>query len=268
MMLATSDPERTVLIAITRGVSPDIQQCELTHLDRAPIDLERAISQHSRYEECLASLGCDVRSLPAEPGLPDSVFVEDAALVFEDVALITRPGAASRRPETASIAEALRPFRELVLIAAPGTIDGGDVLVVDRRVYIGRSQRTNAEGIRQVRAALEPRGYTVTAVDVEGCLHLKSAVNRVGPDTLLVNRGWVDTAAFGEMNFVDVAPEEPAAAGALLIGEAVIFPEAYARTRERLERASVRVTTVDLSELVKAEAGVTCCSLVFEGRGA
>ncbi|NNE43782.1 MAG: dimethylargininase [Gemmatimonadetes bacterium] len=251
-------------IAITRGVSPDIEQCELTHLAREPIDLERAVAQHARYEEVLASLGCDVRSLPAEPGLPDSVFVEDAALVFDEVAVITRPGAASRRPETASIADALRPFRELVHIAAPGTIDGGDVLVVDRRVYIGRSQRTNAEGLRQVRAALEPRGYVVTPVDVKGCLHLKSAVNRVGPQTLLINRDYVPAAAFGDVDFIDVAPEEPGAAGALPIGDSVIYSESYPRTRERLERAGIRIAPVDLSELVKAEAGVTCCSLVFD----
>lgn len=251
-------------IAITRGVSPNIGRCELTHLERAPIDVDLAAKQHGHYEACLAELGCDVRALPAEAELPDCVFVEDAAIVLEDVALITRPGAESRRPETKAIAEALSGHRQLVHITEPGTIDGGDVLVVDQNIYIGLSLRTNEEGVRQVRAATEPGGYTVTTVAVKGCLHLKSAVGRVAPDILLINRDWVDAAAFGGAQLIDVDPEEPGAAGALLIGDTVVYAAAFQRTLGRLTRSGIRTAVVNLSELTKAEAGVTCCSLVFD----
>jgi dimethylargininase len=251
-------------IAITRGVSPNIERCELTHLERTVINAELAEEQHRRYEECLAALGCSVQRLPAEPGLPDSVFVEDTAIVVEELAMVTRPGAESRRPEIPSVAEALGKYRRLVYVVEPGVIDGGDVLVVDRDVYIGLSGRTNEDGVSQVRAALEPLGYTVTAVSLNACLHLKSAVGRVAPDALLINRRWVEAAAFGSIKLIDVDPEEPGAAGALLIADTVIYPASFERTLGRLSRAGIRTAAVDLSELAKAEAGVTCCSLVFE----
>jgi dimethylargininase len=253
-----------VLVAVTRGVSPSIQRCELTHLGREPIDVGLALEQHRQYEVCLASLGCAVRALPAEPDLPDAVFVEDTAVIVEEVALLTRPGASSRRREIPGVEATLAEYRPLVRVSAPGTVDGGDVFTVDRNIYVGLSFRTSDEGLRQVRAALEPLGYTVTGVRVSGCLHLKSAVGRVSPDTLLINRLWVDAAAFGGMKLIDVDPAEPRAAGALLLGDTVLYPAAFERTRDRLAEAGVETMTVELSELAKAEAGVTCCSLVFE----
>jgi len=251
-------------IAITRGVSPRIERCELTHLERETINVNLANEQHNQYEECLTELGCEVRSLPAEPDLPDSVFVEDTAIVVEELAVITRPGAESRRPEVSGIAEVLGEYRRLVYIVEPGTIDGGDVLVLDHDVYIGQSGRTNEEGVRQVRAMLTPLGYTVIGLPVKACLHLKSAVGRVAPDTLLINRQWVNSTVFGGMKFIDVDPAEPGAAGALLIRDTVIYPARFERTRERLDRAGIKNVVVNLSELAKAEAGVTCSSIVFE----
>lgn len=253
-------------IAITRQVSPTIARGERTHVEREPIDVELAVSQHRRYEECLAVLGCEVRSLPAMPSLPDSVFVEDCAVVLSELAVIARPGALSRRPETASVADALKPFRRLVRIEAPGTLDGGDVLTVGRDIYVGLSQRTNEAAVRQLAAFVEPLGYAVTAVPVDACLHLKSAVGRIGPRSLLINRDWIPEGAFRDVDFVDVDPAEPRAAGALLIGETVVHPARFPRTRERLEGAGIKVRPLDLSELAKAEAGVTCSSLVFERR--
>ncbi|NNE07947.1 MAG: dimethylargininase [Gemmatimonadetes bacterium] len=251
-------------IAITRDVSPAIARCELTHLAREPIDLDRARAEHTEYEKRLADLGCDVQALPAEPDLPDSVFVEDAAVVLPELAIITRPGAESRRPETASIAEALAPYRTMIAIEAPGTIDGGDVLVVDRTVYIGRSERTNENAIAQFRAALAPHGYTVIPVTLSGCLHLKSAVGLVGPGTLLINRDWADASAFDGLRMIDVDPGEPRAACALLVGDTVVYPAGFDRTRARLTRAGIRAVVVPVSELAKAESGVTCCSLIFD----
>jgi dimethylargininase len=254
-----------VRIAITRGVSPSIERCELTYLEPEAINIDVAKEQHGRYERCLAELGCDVQSLPPESDLPDSVFVEDTAVVVEELALLTRPGAESRRPEIPSVAKVLGQYRRLAYVAEPGTVDGGDVLVLDRNVFIGLSGRTDEDGVRQVRAVLGPLGYTVTAVPVRACLHLKSAVGRVGPDTLLINRGWVDGKAFGDVKLIDVDPAEPRAAGALLIGDTVVYPARFKRTLERLHKAGIRTKAVEFSEIAKAEAGVTCCSLVFEG---
>jgi dimethylargininase len=252
-------------IAITRKVSPAIVRCELTHLAREPIDVARAEQQHRAYEDCLVRLGCELCSLPVEPELPDSVFVEDCAVVLDEVALITRPGAASRRPEVASVAAALEPWRPLLRIREPATLDGGDVLAIGRTLYVGRSARSDAAGVAQLAALLAPYGYDVESVALHGCLHLKSAVTSVAPDTVLLNPGQVEAAAFAAFRRVEVDPREPAAANALRVGGTVVHPDAYPRTRERLERQGIAVAGVDATELAKAEGGLTCCSLIFEG---
>jgi len=251
-------------IAITRGVSPTIVHCELTHLERQPIDLIAARAQHHAYEEALRALGCEVLSLPADPALPDSVFVEDTAVVFDELAVITRPGAPSRRPENVTTAVALRPYRSLMRIAPPGSIDGGDVLRVGRTVYVGLSARTNQAAIDQLTAGLAPHGYVVRTVPVHGCLHLKSAATQVAPGTLLCNPRWVDPAAFVPLHVIDVDNAEPYAANGLLIDGQVLYPTTFPATRRRLEERGIAVAVVDVSELQKAEGAVTCCSLVFE----
>lgn len=254
-----------MLIAITREVSPRIAECELTHLAREPINLERARAQHRQYEELLVELGCKLVRLPAEPELPDSVFVEDTAIVLDELAIITRPGAESRRAETASVAEALKPYRKVLRIEPPGTLDGGDVLRVGKILYVGQSERSNREGIEQLRRILAPFGYSVTAVELHDCLHLKSAVIQVADNTLLINRAWADACVFDSYRQIEVDPLEPFAANSLLIGNTVIYPEAFPKTRKRLEARGINVCIVDASELAKAEGGVTCCSLIFKG---
>jgi dimethylargininase len=191
------------------------------------------------------------------------VFVEDTAVVLDELAVVTRPGAVSRRPETASVAAALAPWRPLLYLGSPGTLDGGDVLVVGRRIFVGRSLRSDEAGCGQLRDLLAPRGYAVVPVPVRGCLHLKSAVTVVAADRLLVSPAWVDGSAFAGLGIIDVDPAEPHAANALRIGDSVVFPAAFERTRRRLEGAGIRVVTVDVSELARAEGAVTCCSLVF-----
>jgi dimethylargininase len=254
-----------VLVAITRDVSPSIRNCELTHIEREPIDVDRARSQHREYEECLAKLGCKVVSLPAEPELPDSVFVEDTALVLDELAVIMRPGAASRRPETGSIAKALSAYRELSYIEEPGTIDGGDVLGIGKAIFVGLSYRSNAAGIEQLRRIVAPLGYRVEGVSVAGCLHLKTAVTQVAGDTLLINRACIDSGVFPKMRLIEVAPTEPSGANALLVNDRVVYPAAFPLTLGRLRERGLDVSVVDASELAKAEAGVTCCSLIFQG---
>ena len=250
-------------IAITRDVSPNLVDCELSYVPRAGIDIERAIAQHHAYRQALEALGCRVIALPAETELPDSVFVEDVAVVLDEVAIMTRPGAESRRAERASIAEVLAHYRPLRTIEAPGTLDGGDVLRIDRTLYVGQSQRSNASGIAQLRDLSAEFGYTVRAVPISGCLHLKSSVTQVLDDTLLLQPEWVDRAAFTEFRIVEIDPDEPHAANALRVGDGVIYPSCFPRTLKRLHAAGIHVATVDVSELQKAEGAVTCCSLVF-----
>lgn len=256
-----------MVIAITREVSPAMQNCELTHLTRQLIDIDLARRQHMAYEEALAALGCQVQRLTAEPDLPDSVFVEDAAVVFDQVAILTRPGAISRRLETVSIARALQPYRRVCKIESPGTVDGGDVLCVRKAVYVGMSSRSNAAAVEQMQAFLAPFGYTVQGVDVNGFLHLKSAVTQVAEDTLLLNPAWVEASIFGKYQFIEVDPHEPYGANALWIRGGVIYPANFPKTRARIEVAlqknGIRLYEVDVSELQKAEGAVTCCSLVI-----
>jgi dimethylargininase len=254
-----------MLLAITRQISPRFNECELTHLDRQPIDLNLARAQHREYEAALRELGCEVISLPPETALPDSVFVEDVALVFDEVAIITRPGADSRKPEVESIARAVRPYRMLCTIEAPGTLDGGDVLCVGKIVYIGLSSRSNRSAVVQTQTFLAPYGYTVKGVEVTGCLHLKSAVTQVSEDTLLINPAWVDRSIFGAMKFIEVDESEPSAANAVWIDDMVIYPSGYPKTQQRLEEAGLRLRIIDATEVSKAEGAVTCCSLIFEG---
>ncbi|HVP38951.1 MAG TPA: N(G),N(G)-dimethylarginine dimethylaminohydrolase [Candidatus Saccharimonadales bacterium] len=254
----------TSRIAITRAVSPALGRCELSFVERRPIDVAAARRQHREYEACLEALGCGLLRLPAEAELPDSVFVEDVAVVLDELAVITRPGAESRRAECAGVAVALRPYRRLAAIQAPGTLDGGDVLAAGRHVFVGRSTRTNEDGITQLRQHLGPLGYAVEAVAVAGCLHLKSAATAVGPDQLLVHPGRVDPAAFAGLRLLEVDPAEPDAANVLRVGDTVVAATAHPRTRRRLSAAGLEVRTVDLSELAKAEGALTCCSLIFQ----
>jgi dimethylargininase len=240
-------------IAVTRALSPRIRECELSYIDRQPIEFQRAAAQHDGYERALAAHGCTIVHAEPEPDMPDAVFVEDAAVVLDDVAIVTRPGAVSRRSEPHSIAHVLRRYRALRHVEEPATVDGGDVLVIENTLYIGISQRTNDAAVKQLGA---------TPVRFSNCLHLKSAVTLIGERTLLANRDWVDTTQFPGFDVIDV--EEPFGANALRIGDTLLYSASYPRTRRRLEARGFRVEALQVDELEKAEAGVTCCSIIFE----
>ena len=221
-----------MLRALTRAVPVSIDRCELTHLAREPIDHARAAREHAAYEDALRALGCRIERLPDLPDHPDSVFVEDTAIV----------------------------------------VDGGDVLVTSGTVFVGISGRTNADGARQLATMLAPHGFQVVPVPVTGCLHLKSAVTALrlrraarfgGQAALLINPAWVDPSHFPGFELVDVDPSEPEAANVLIVGDHVICAEAHAGTRGRLEAHGVATVAVPAAELAKAEGGVTCCSIVF-----
>ena len=251
-------------IALTREVSRGMEHCELSYLARSEIDLRLARAQHRAYEEALAALGCQVRRLPELPEQPDSVFVEDTAVVLDEVAVITRPGAESRRPEITAMSAVLKEYRTLVTLAAPATLDGGDVLHIGRTLYVGLTARSNAEGAKQLAGAVAPFGYRVITVEPKGCLHLKTAVTLVAPGLLLINPAWVDRRLFEDMDWVAVDPVEPHGANAVLVDQRVIYPKSFPRTRERLLGRGLELLTVDMSETEKAEGGVTCCSLLFQ----
>jgi dimethylargininase len=183
-------------VAVTRELTAAIGNCELTFLHRSAIDFALAQQQHRDYQSALSSLGCEVVVVPAPPGLADSVFIEDTALVLDDIAVMLRPGVASRQPEVAGVAEVLQQYKPLKAIEPPGTIDGGDLLRVGNRIFAGLSTRSNQSGIQQLRDIVSDFGMTVETVETTKCLHLKSAVSEVAPGTLLINTDWISSSAF------------------------------------------------------------------------
>lgn len=251
-----------MLLAITRDVSPRFNECEITHIERSPIDIKIAQAQHHEYVQALKELGCAVLELPAEADLPDSVFVEDTAVILPEVALLTRPGADSRRPETESIARALAPYREIVHVESPATVDGGDVLVVGKKIFVGMSTRSNPESVKQMNQLLGRFGYEIQGVEVHDVLHLKSAITRVDDETLLINRNWMDVENFEGYRLIDIDPSEAFAANCLPVNGAIIYPTAFPNTAAKLESHGYRIKPVVLDELAKAEGAVTCCSLI------
>jgi dimethylargininase len=251
-------------LALTRAIGPAIARCALTHAARVPIDLERARREHAAYEQALREAGCTVERLPDAPDLPDAVFVEDTAVVLPTVAVLTRPGAAARRLELPDVERRIADLRPVVRLRAPATLDGGDVLRAGRTLYVGRSGRTNREGIRQLRLAVEPAGFAVVPVAVKGILHLKSAVTELADGLLLVDPAHVDPEALPGFDLLATDPSERGAANALRVGDVVIYPESFPRTRERIEGCGVHVVPVPAGELAKAEGGVTCCSLLVD----
>lgn len=250
--------------AITRGVGGSIIDCELTYAPRQHIDAHKAIEQQRAYEESLKRLGVRVVSLPYNAELPDSTFVQDTAIVVEELAVIARMGATTRRRETELMTAVLSSFRDLKFINHNGTLEGGDVIMVGRTFYVGISSRTNREGVEQLRDILKPFDYQVKGVEVKGCLHLSTACSYVGRQTMLVNGSWVDTSQIGEFDVIEVPPAEPWAANTVVVDDVVLMPDRYPLTRALLEGRGFRVQTVDISELEKAEAGLSCLSILFD----
>ncbi len=253
------------LVALTRGVPGSLPACELTFLPRSRIDASRAAAQHAEYRRLLSECGVRVVLLPADEAAPDCCFVEDTAVVLDEIAVVAPMGAVSRRRESDEIAKALRAFRTVARLDPPATLDGGDVLAVGRRVFVGLSTRTNAVAIAALARVLEPFGYAVVPTETRGCLHLKSAVAAIDDETVLVNPAWVDSSQFACPRTLCVPDEEPWAANVLRLGDVLGVPATFTRTAELLRERCHDVRTVDISELMKAEAGMTCLSLVFRG---
>jgi dimethylargininase len=253
-----------VLRALTREPSSSLAAGERAFRDREPIDLGEARRQHRAYRESLARCGAAVVTLPPLDHLPDAVFVEDVAIVLDEVAILMPMGVDSRRPEPLEIAAEIARWREVVPLPEGALAEGGDVVRLGRTLYAGRTGRTDDAGIEGLAAAVRPHGYRVVAVDVRGCLHLKSACTALDDETILHNSAWVDAAVFGAVRAIEVAPDEPAAANALAVGDSVLLQAGCPRTAERVAGMGYDVRPIDVGELAKAEGSLTCLSLLFE----
>lgn len=251
------------IIAIVRPVPASIGRCELTHMDRTPIDLELARTQHDDYTNTLARLGCDVVELPSLDEHPDSVFVEDPAIVLDELAIIARSGAESRRGESESVARVLADYRTCHPITAPGCVDGGDALLIGHRLFIGISSRTNEQAMEQIRSIIEPFGYQLIPVRLTDCLHLKTAATAISQDTILCNPLWADPASFDGLRTLEIDPSEPFSGNVVRVQDTLVADSAWNGTNRRLRAAGFEVEDIHLGELTKAEGSVTCSSIVF-----
>jgi dimethylargininase len=245
---------------LVRRPSPRLAEGELTHIERVPVDPELALAQWRSYVDVYRERGWDVIEIDAADEHADGVFVEDAVVMFGDVAVITRPGADSRRGETVSAAETLAAAGIPALrIEAPGTLDGGDVLKVGRTVYVGQTLRTNAAGIEQLRAHLAPRGWTVVAVPVTKVLHLKSGVTALPDGTVVGYEPLVDDSSVYP-SFLAV-PEEHGTAVVVLDANTVLMSSDAPQTADLYRARGLDVITTPISEFEKLEGCVTCLSV-------
>ncbi|MFT5286638.1 MAG: dimethylargininase [Planctomycetota bacterium] len=250
--------------AIVRTPGSELTGGERSFLDRIPIDFELALRQHQSYIDSLTRLGCEVTVLPALDNFPDAPFVEDMAIVLPDVAVITRTGAESRRGESASVDQALQPHRSLVRMEAPACLDGGDVFRVEGTLFVGQSTRTNHAGLKQLAHLVLEHGIRVKAVEVSECLHLRTACSWLGGNHMLVNPNWIRSDRLDGYDAIEVHPDERFAATALVVGDVVLMSAACPRSIDRVREAGYEVLAQDISEFEKAEAGLTCLSLLFD----
>ncbi len=257
-----------MLTALTRGVSSRIAECELTFIDRQPIDFDRAVQQHQQYRQLLRGLGVNVLQIPAADDCPDCCFLEDTAVVLDELAVVTRPGSEARRQEVAGVATLIKQHRGVVHVEPPATLEGGDVLRILRDLYVGVTSRTNREGIDALRKHVEPYGYRVHSVVVPGALHVKSVCTAVDDHTILADPTRIDISPFSEYEIVEVPAEEWMAANVLLVNGTVCMHKGFRKTARLLQQRGIDVRTVDISEFLKAEAGLTCMSVIFRTREA
>lgn len=228
-----------------------------------PIDLARAKGQHRSYVEALSALGLTVILLPADESHPDCCFVEDCVLCADGVALVANLGAASRRGEERAVAEALRPYLRLEAMQAPATLDGGDCLRIGKRIFIGQSKRTNAQGLARVREVFGSLGFEVVSVPVAGSLHLKCFCSKVDEDTVLLADRTVSPEIFHGLRVVLVPHEEAYAANCVAVGGTALISQGFPETERALHAAGLRTVALDNSEIRKADGSLTCSSVLF-----
>ena len=249
--------------AIARKPGPNFAQGITTALNEESPKYEILVSQHEEYITTLKSIGLKVILLDALPDHPDAYFVEDTAVVATEVAVITNPGADARKGEEKTIAPILSRYRKTERIRPPGTADGGDVLQVDRHFFIGLSERTNPEGADQLSHILGKYGYTCTIMTAGEGLHLKSSVNYVGKNMLLITEDFAENVQFEGYDTLIVNNEESYAANTLFVNDHLLVPRGYPDTRKKLEVLGFKIIELDTSEVRKMDGGVTCMSIRF-----
>ena len=250
-------------VALTRQPAQSLVHCEVSHVERENIDFSLAVQQHQTYCRALQQQGLNVQTLPSVEAYPDSVFVEDNAIVLDELAVLTSMGADSRQGEPALLRPVLCKYRQVVEISLPAMIEGGDVVRVGKTLYVGHSTRTNQQGIEALRGIIEPLGYSVRPIDVHGCLHLKTSCFWLDNETLLVNSSWIDVEALGGFRLLPVPDNEPFGANVMRVGQGILANASYPATIKMLEMQGYEVSPLDISEFSKAEAGLTCLSLII-----
>ena len=255
-----------MLNAITRAVSSRINECQLTFIERQTINIECAVRQHKNYQQLLKSLGLNVVELPADDRCPDCCFIEDTALVLDELAIAARPRSDARRAELAGVLPTIAKYREVVHVEAPATLEAGDVLRIGLNLFIGITSRTNRAGIEFVRKHAALHGYKVHGVEVPGALHLKSVCTAVNERAILADSSRIDIAPFAAYEVIEVPPDEWMAANVLLVNGTVCMHDGFHKTLALLRERKIRVCTVDVSEFLKAEAGLTCLSIIFDSK--
>jgi len=253
-----------MLTALTHTISPNMNKCELSYLKRNPINIQKAIRQHNNYCSILKDAGINVIELSVNEKYPDATFVEDTAVVVDEIAVMANMGANSRKGEVLGIEKELTKYRRIAHIQPPGTLDGGDVLQVGKKFFVGLSARTNQVGINSLRHFLAPFGYEVNAVKMKDCLHFKSACTALDESTLLVNPHWLDLQSFENYRLIAVSEREQNAANVLRLPGFVLMHQGFFETIKIVEEAGFPVKAIDISELQKAEAAMTCSSIIFE----
>lgn len=252
-----------MLKAITRAVSRHITRCELTFRQRECVDYATATGQHDDYCELLRRLCTETINLDASDEHPDCCFVADTAVVLDELAIIARPGAPARRGEISPVEKTLARYRETARIETPATLDGGDVVRLGKHLFVGRSRRTNPQGIESLRRLVRPFGYSVTPVDVGGSLHLTTACSALDEETVLVNHRWIDAAPFSRFHVVRAPEDEPWAAATVRVGDTLCVEAGAPRTLQLVRRHVADVEVLDISEFRKAEGSLPCLSILF-----
>jgi dimethylargininase len=249
------------VIAVTHIPSPQMQSCVRTFVECQAIDHALAGRQHAAYCQTLRDCRAEVVTLDVNSQHADCVFIEDTAVVLDEVAIRCSLAPPPRRAEAAAIEPMLRRYRPVVCVELPATLEGGDVLRVGRKLLVGESCRTNAAGIAALTDIVDRQGYEVIRVPVRGCLHLKTACTALPDGRLLVNRDWIDISALAGYELIDIPFGEPWAANVALVGSKVLLPAAHVRTAEMIRDFGFETLPIDLSEFAKAEGGVTCLGL-------
>ncbi len=249
--------------ALVREVPRTFDRAITPHETLDAVDVERARVQHAAYCSALEDLGLVLVRVAADDRYPDCCFVEDTALVVGERAIVTVPGAEARRGETVAVEQALGDYKRIERIAAPATLDGGDVLCIGRRAYVGLSRRTNEPAVQQLRAILAGDGYEVVPTEVSGILHLKSACTYLGDESLAYLPGYLDDSHFSRFDRIIVPREESHAANCLSVNGTVLVPAGAPETRRRIEKAGFATREIDISEAHKVGGGLTCSSIIF-----